>query len=346
MSTVLDYLKAPEFADDKLTESINIPPYETGRPAQLGIFADTPIATTYVRLGYTSDEITIIPARERGGESNLNMRGDRQGVMIDIPHFPLDDKITPADLQNLTAWGNDRVFETLGNVVNNKLTSIRSKHDATHSHLDWGALNGMVLDAEGKLLLDLYEKFEITQTVISFDLNVDGTDVSAKNRIAKAAVRKALRGTASTGMIALAGPAFFDKYVAHKWVRESLAQYPTAAVNPSRDDVQDTFSFAGLRLERIDEEFNFRRPDGTFIARPAIADDEAVLLPLGTPHFKRYIAPPDTITDANRAPSPSDKIFISTEDLKHGKGREVHSESNVMPICTRPDLMVKLTMEE
>lgn len=37
MSTVLDLLQAPEFADARLTESINIPPYETGRPAQLGI---------------------------------------------------------------------------------------------------------------------------------------------------------------------------------------------------------------------------------------------------------------------------------------------------------------------
>jgi hypothetical protein len=346
MSTVIDYLNAPEFADDKLTESINIPPYQTGRPAQLGIFSDEPIATTYVKLGYTSEEITIIPARERGGESNLNMRGDRQGVMIEIPHFPLDDKITPSDLQNILAWGEEAVFETLGGVLNRKLGSIRSKHDATHSHLDWGALNGMVIDAEGKLLLDLYDKFEIEQTVISFDLGVATTDISAKNREAKAAVRKALRGTASSGMIALAGPAFFDQYVAHKWVRESLQNYPTAAVNPSRDDVQDTFTFSGLRLERVDEEFNYRRPDGTLLARPAVADDEAVLIPLGTPHFKRFIAPPDTIADANRAPRPTDKIFISTEDLKHGKGREVHSESNVMPICTRPDLMVKLKLEE
>ncbi|WP_107341092.1 major capsid protein [Agrobacterium pusense] len=345
MSTVLDYLKAPEFADDKLTESINIPPYQTGRPAQLGIFSDEPIATTYVKIGYSSEEITIIPSRERGGESNLNMRGDRQGVMIEIPHFPLDDKITPSDLQNLLAWGDDRVFETLGGVYNRKLTSIRSKHDATHAHLDWGALNGLVIDAEGKLLLDLYDKFDIAQTVISFDLDIDTTDVSAKNRLAKAAVRKALRGTASTGMIALAGPEFFDRYVGHKWVRESLQNYPTAAVNPARDEVQDTFTFAGLRLERVDEEFNYRRPDGTFLARPAVADDEAILIPLGTPHFKRYIAPPDTISDANRAPRPTDKIFISTEDLKHGKGQEIHSESNVMPICTRPDLMVKITME-
>lgn len=345
MSTALDYLQAPEFADDRLTESINIPPYRTGRPAQLGIFSDEPIATTYVRLGYSSEEITIIPARERGGESNLNMRGDKQGVMIEIPHFPLDDKITPSDVQNILAWGPERALETLASVVNNKLTSIRAKHDATHSHLDWGALNGMVIDAEGKLLLDLYGRFGITQTVINFDLDVDTTDVSAKNRQAKAAVRKALRGTASSGMIALAGPDFFDRYVGHKWVRESLKDYPTAAVNPSRDDVQDTFSFAGMRLERVEEEFNYRRPDGTFLARPAVADDEAILIPLGTPHFKRYIAPPDTIADANRAPRPTDKVFISTDTLAHGKGEEVHSESNVMSICTRPDLMVKLKME-
>ncbi len=345
MSTVLDYLQAPEFAPDRLTESINIPPYRTGRPAQLGIFSDEPIATTYVRLGYTSEEITIIPARERGGESNLAMGGDRQGVLIEIPHFPLDDKITPSDLQNLLAWGEENVFATLGGVYNRKLTSLRSKHDATHSHLDWGALNGMVIDAEGKLLLDLYDKFDITQVTVSFDLATATTDIAAKNREAKAVVRKALRGTAATGMIALAGPAFFDRYVGHKWVRDSLQGYPGSTPNPARDEVQDTFTYGGLKLERIDEEFNFRLPNGTFVTREAVADDEAILIPLGTPHFKRFIAPPDTISDANRAPRPDDKIFISTEDLKHGKGQEIHSESNVMPICTRPDLIVKLTAE-
>lgn len=346
MPTVLDYLKAPEFADDNLTESINIAPYKTGRPSQLGIFTDTPIHTTYVRLGFVENELTVIPARERGGESNFNMRNDRSGVQFDIPHFPLDDSITPSDIQNLTVWGTDHALSSLEDVYNDRLTTMRAKHDLTHSYLDWGALNGVVMDGEGKILLNIYDKFDLTENVISFDLDVDTTQVSDKNREAKALIRKELRGTASTGVRVLAGKNFFDSYVKHKSVLDELRAYPGSTPNPSRDDIQDTFTFAGLTLERIDEEYKVMQSNGTLISKKAIPDDEAIALPLGTPFFKRYVAPPDTLSGANHRPKPDTKIFVSTNDLPHDKGREIHTESNVLPICVRPQLMVRLRIEQ
>src|SRR3712207_2307612 len=102
MGTVLDLLNAPEFADGRLTEAINGPPAVTGRPQQLGLFTDKPITTTYVNVGIQDGELTIIPTRERGGPGNKNMRGGRSAVIMPVPHFPLDDAITPSDLQNLT----------------------------------------------------------------------------------------------------------------------------------------------------------------------------------------------------------------------------------------------------
>ncbi|WP_342640932.1 major capsid protein [Rhodoligotrophos ferricapiens] len=342
--TPLDLLNAPEFADPRLTEVINLPPYQTGRPAQLGIFADTPIPTTYVKLGIVDGEITVIPARERGGPGNKNMRNNLAETMLTIPHFPLDDAITPSDLQNLTAYGMNYILQTLGGVVNQKMLSLRQKHDATHNQLDWGALKGQVQDGEGKVLADLFDAFDITQTTVAFALATTTTDVAAKNRAVKAAIRKELRGAPSTGVRVLAGAQWFDAYVNHPSVKAALKDYRGNTPDPGRDDIQDTFSYAGVTLERIDEEFQFRKPDGTFEVQPAVDADEAIAIPLGTPYFKRYIAPPDTIMDANIAPNPANKIFVSTDDLPHGKGRDIHTESNVLPVCTRPSLLIRLTM--
>jgi len=341
MATPLDLLNAPEFADDRLTESINIPPYATGRPAQLGIFTDTPINTTYARIAIEEGEITIIPARERGGPGNKNMGTDRQEALVRIPHFPLDDAITPSDLQNLLVYGNGYVLQTLVNVYNAKLEAIRAKHDATHHHLDWGALNGLVVDASGRVLCDLFETFDIEQSVVDFDLDNASTDVAAKNRALKSIIRKALRGQPASGVRVLAGSEFFDRYVAHASVKEALKAYAGPTANPSRDDVADTFVFAGLTLERIDEDFRYRQPDGTYVTREAVGENDAIAIPLGTPLFKRYVAPPDSIQEANIAPST--KVFVSTDLLPHGKGQEIHTESNVLPICLRPDTIVKLT---
>ncbi len=342
MSTAIHYVSAPEFADDQLTASINIPPYKTGRPAQLSIFKDTPISTTYVRLGIDETELTVIPARERGGESNFSMRGGKSGVNFDIPHFPLDDAITPSDIQNVTAWGEAGIMVGLEDVYNEKLERMRAKHDLTHSHLDWGALNGLVLDGEGKLLFNLWSTFDLTETSYAVDLDTASTRVDAFNRKVKARLRKELRGTPSTGVRVLAGSEFFEKYVGHASVRESLQHYKGETENPARDGIEDVFTYAGWTMERIDEEFGVRQANGTVVMRPAVAADEALVLPMGTDFFRRYMAPPDTLNQANVKPDA--KVFVSTNDLPHDKGREIHTESNVLPICIRPQLLIRLTI--
>ncbi|MBE7186301.1 MAG: major capsid protein [Methylobacterium mesophilicum] len=344
MATVLDIISAPEFSDQRLTETINIPPYETGRLAQLGVFADTPIATTYVRLEINGDEIAIIPAIERGGPANKNMRDGTGFTTIPIPHFPLDDSLGPADVQNIMAFGEDRVFQTVGGIYNQKLAAMRSKHDATASHLDWGALRGLVVDARGRVLCDLFSQFGITQDVTDFAMSNTASDMAALNRSVKSKLKKQLRGNPSRGVKVFAGPVWFDTYVKHQSIKDTLKYYKDATTNPAREDVSDTFDFAGLSIERIDEDFQYRQADGTFLVRDAIGDSEAYAIPLGTTLFKRYLAPADTLATANNPPNPGDRVHVSTDDLPHGKGRDIHTESNQLPICVRPGVIQKLTM--
>jgi hypothetical protein len=344
MATVHDLMSAPEFADDQLTIAINIPPYQSGILARLGLFADTPIATTYAKIGIKDGELTIIPSRERGGPSNKNMGSKRGEVLVNVPHFPLDDAITPSDVQNLLVYGEDRVFESFGNVLNGKLIEIRGKHDATWAHMDWGALNGLVLDADGYEILDIYERFGVTQETISLALGTAGTDVAEKTRDVKARVRKELKGSPMSGMHILAGPEWFAAYTAHASVRDAYKFFANQGPNPNRDGLEDGFFHAGSVIERVDEEFTVRLENGTLETRPAIEPDEALAVPLGTSFFKRFISPPDTIADANTAPNPTDKVFISTAERDHGKGYDIHSESNVLPANLRPQAVKRLTL--
>jgi hypothetical protein len=164
------------------------------------------------------------------------------------------------------------------------------------------------------------------------------------NRAVKTKMKKQLRGSPSRGVKVFAGPTWFDTYVKHGSIKEALKYYKDSTANPAREDISDTFDFAGLSIERIDEDFQYRQPDGSFIVRDAIADNEAIAIPLGTDLFKRYLAPADTLATANNPPNPGDRVHVSTEDLPHGKGRDIHTESNQLPICTRPGVIQKLTM--
>lgn len=343
MATVLDYLSSPEFADDRLTEAINVPEYQTGRPAQLGIFRDVAIPTTYVRLSVDNDEISIIPARERGGESNLNMREGRRGINFDIPHFPLDDAINPSDLQNILQWGEGYAFTMVADVLQQKLAAMRAKHERTWHHMDWGALYGNVVDAEGKVLANLFTDFGLTQTPIDFELSVTTTQVADRLGEVKTSISREVRGAPTNGVRIFASSSFYDAYVRHASVKEALQYYPAAGqINPARDDVTDEFRFGGAVIERVTEEFAWRKADGTFEMLPAIPDDEAIAIPMGTDYFRRYNAPPDSVNLANRRPDQS--IFVSQHERPHGKGVEIHTESNRLSICTRPQVITRLTM--
>ena len=46
----------------------------------------------------------------------------------------------------------------------------------------------------------------------------------------------------------------------HATVREALKYYPDGTLNPMRDDISDTFAYAGWTVERIDEDYPFRQP--------------------------------------------------------------------------------------
>lgn len=344
-SAVNNPIHDPRFDDANLTEAINVAPYRTGRLAQLGLFVDTYIARTTIKIGRSEKTITVIPSAERGGPAAQAMRPDNRGIIpATIPHFPLDDAITPADIQDAASFDPDGALLTVEQVYADKLDNIRAHHDQTHHHLDSGALNGQVLDADGKLLFDTFTAFGIEQNLVKFDFDTKTFDVAAQGRAAKTLLTRELRGTAATGIRVLAGPAFYERVLKHDSVREALKAYPGATPNPARDEVEETFAFAGLLYERFDEEYFIRGADGRIIKRPSIAEDEAILLPFGTPFFKRYIAPPDTLSGANRPANPQTKIFVSTEDLPHDKGKDIHSESNVLPICLRPELMIRFTI--
>jgi hypothetical protein len=53
------------------------------------------------------------------------------------------------------------------------LETMRNKHAITLEHLRMGALKGVILDADGSTLYDLFDEFDITPKTVNFALNAD-----------------------------------------------------------------------------------------------------------------------------------------------------------------------------
>jgi hypothetical protein len=80
----------------------------------------------------------------------------------------------------LRAFGSENDVEALSNLIARKLATMRNKHAITLEHLRMGALKGVILDADGSTLYDLYSEFGITAKAINFALGTAGTEVLLK----------------------------------------------------------------------------------------------------------------------------------------------------------------------
>jgi hypothetical protein len=86
---------------------------------------------------------------------------------------------------------------------------MRNKHSITLEHLRMGALKGVILDADGSVIYDLYDEFGITPAVINFDLT-NATNVKKKCADVLRHIEDNLKGEFMTGVHCLCSPEFFD----------------------------------------------------------------------------------------------------------------------------------------
>jgi hypothetical protein len=130
---------------------------------------------------------------------------------------------------------------------------------------------------------------------------------------------------------------FFDGIISHPSIKEAILGWQAASVLLSDK------RFAGLDIEGVVfEEYS----GAVFLADGSATVDflgatEGLIVPLGTRNtFKRYLAPAARVDTINTLGKP----YYAWQDLRQDKfGIDIKVESNTLPICLRPQLLVKLT---
>jgi hypothetical protein len=336
MDPILDMLNDDAFSTVGLTDAINMVPNNYGRVGQLNVFPFKPVKSALVAVEIKNGVLNIIPQQPRGGPANQNQGGQRSMRFFPIPHFPLEDIITAEDLDRLRAFGSaDRVVG-LAELIAEKQEEMAPKHHITWEFLRNGALQGKVMDVSGAVILDLFTEFGITEKTMAFALSNATTNVNAKCRGIYRHIVKELRGDNLTYVHGLCGEEFFDDLVEHPKVREAYLNYQ--GMNPLRDDLSRGFKHQGIFFEEYTGEAT--DPEGN--TKVFIPKDEARFFPMGTTQTMRtYCAPGDFLETVNTLGKPLySKI---APDAKLNRFVELHSQSNVLPICLRPATLVRGT---
>lgn len=317
-----------------LTDAINILPNSYGRVGQMGLFQDKPVRFRQIAIEENNGVLNLLPTQTPGAPGTVGTRGKRKLRSFSVPHIPHDDVVMPEEVQGIRAFGSENELQALSQVLTDHLQSMRNKHAITLEHLRMGALKGIILDADGSTLLDLYESFGIAPKTVSFALGNANTDVARKCLEVVRHIEKNLRGEFMNGIHALVSPEFFDALTSHAHVREAYQRWEEGRA--LRDDMRHGFPFKGI----VFEEYSGEASDLDGNVRRFIAKDEAHCFPMATAEtFRTYYAPADFNETVGTLGKP---LYAKQDPRKFNRGTDIHTQSNPLPLCLRPGVLVKL----
>lgn len=333
--SVADLFRSNLFGTTSLTAAINEIPYVPQRLMELDIFEVQGIPTTTAFIEKRGELLALVPSTPRGGQGTNVAIDRREAIPFMSAHLQLDDRIYADELQNVRSFGTPNQLVGVQEVRDQRLTKMSRSIDLTLEYHRLGAIQGLVLDADGERVLeDLWDKFGIDEPddislplAAAWSADTDKAVLKPKITAALREIDEALGGLSPTGYHAFVGDELFDAMESHPELRETLRYQGGAQL---REDGRRTFSYGGVVWE------NYRGAGAV-----KIADAEARIFPTGVPGlFQQLFAPADTMQAANTlgevkyamaAPDPSGK----------DKFIELETQSNPITYCTRPRVLRK-----
>lgn len=333
----LDIFNDDAFSVRSLTKAINETPYQPMLLGELGLFSEEGITTTSLQIEARGSTLTLIPSAARGAPGRSESNDKSRLIPINTVHLPQRGSVVADEVQNVRAFGTESDTETVQNLVNRKLGKMRRNIDVTIEWQRIGAIKGQVLDADGTtVLLDLATTFGVALQTHVMALNVDATKVKTKIVEAMRKSETALGGLMHRGYIALCGTAFFDSLVSHPAVEKAYDRWLDGAflrtIQRSQESGSPGFEHCGVAWH----EYKGQVSGQTFVGA-----DDAYLIPVGVPDlFVTHYAPADYMEAVNTVGLP---YYAKQEMMRMNKGVELEAQSNPISICTRPNVIVKLT---
>ena len=339
---LLDIFDDDAFTVHSLTASVDKLPYMPERLGRMGLFQPSPITTSIAIIEERQGRLSLLPTMPRGSELQTTQGARPRKIRsFPVPHVPDWDAVLAGDLEGKRSFGSEDQVEIFSTILNDRLEIMKQNHELTHEYHRIGAVHGIVLDADGATeVVNWFTEFGITETEITFDFSEAGTfddadpasDIKILAQRVKREMQDALGGSPFTGIHALCGDRFFDAIVTHATVRRAYDRWQEGSFFRDLQSDEGGFTFAGITWE------NYRGVIGDV---DFVDDDTARFFPTGTRNvFMETMAPADFVETVNTR---GQKLYAKQERMKWDKGIELHTQSNVLYVCTRPKCLIKGT---
>lgn len=334
MAQVRSFEKPFELVD--YTEELLLVPNKWGLINELGIFRNESVAQHSVTVESSSGTLGIVTDQVRGARNTMNSDDTRELRSFAIPHFPLDDYVTPQDVQGKRAYGSADAAETEAAVIARKLERIRMNHAVTlEAARAYALTTGSVYAPNGTVVGNFYTDFGVTRKEVDFVLGTTTTDLTAKAEEAIAHVQdNILSGEVVSEMIVLCSPTFFAKLIAHASVKEAYKYY-TSTQEPLRNRLG-----SGLYRRFVHGGLTYIEYRGSYNGSALIPAGDAYVIPQGTSDmFITYFSPANKFDFVNTL---GEEAYAFTYRDARGEKIEIQTETNFLNMIRRPAALVRL----
>lgn len=324
------------------TQELNVIPNQWGTIQSLGIFSDVSVAEHVVTFEEIIKSNGVLIDRVRGDKAPVNGGYARRLHTFAVPHFPIQDSISPQDIQGKRAYGSQNA-ETLDAVRARKLERMRRAMaqvlELARAH---AITTGTVYAPSGTVTQDWNAEFGVTRKSVDFKLGTATTDVIAAIEAGIAQIQDNASGEMISEIVVLTSPEFFAKLIAHATIKNAYQYYAsTQDILRQRaggaNALHREFYHGGARFIEMRDTFGGTLGDGT--GTRLIPAGKAYMLPRGTDAFKTYFSPANRFGLVNTLGEQA-YVFESQEDDTQIL---LQGETNFVNALMRPALVVECT---
>lgn len=334
----LDVFTPDAFGMHQLTATINKLPYQPMRLGELKLFQEDGVRTVGIDIEEKSGRLTLIQSSPRGGVSQDILGEQKRGLRtFKAFHFERDSKIKADEIQGVRAFGSETDLQIAEEIVKERMTELIPMHEVTLEYHRMNALLGILLDADGSTLYNLFTEFNVVQQTQNFVFSSDTEDVRGDIVAAKRLSEEELGGEVISDYRALCGANFFDKLTSHPNVIEA---YKFQQGQMLQSDLRKGFRFGDVTFEEY----------RSAVAKPTsvgggtaafISPDQAILVPVAPIYITRF-APGDYMETVNTKGLPRYAKLLP-DPTGANKFVQINTQSNPICLNTRPRAIIKLT---
>lgn len=309
---------------------------------QLGIFTTDTTNQETITIEEITSGFGLITDVHRGARHQVSIDGTRRMHAFALPHFTLDDAITPRDVQGKRAYGAD-MLETVDAVRARKMETIRKSWAATHEKARWHTITtGTSYAPNATVQYDWYTQFDQTRKVVSFALGTSTTDIIAKTEEVFAHIQdNSQDGVVRSEIFGVASPEFFSALIAHPTMKALYLAY-----QQSPNILKERLAAAGY-----DSRYrSFTVGNITYVEYRGVGPDGVRYIPAGDcyflpgdrgDNFVTFYGPADHFDYIN---TQGQEMYAFEYSDNRGQMIEIQTESNFIDVLRRPQLIVRGTV--